>query len=54
MELLKLVTKNEVTAIGLTQFKDRDMKYAFQKATNYKRIFYKPNYDNNFLSLMYK
>lgn len=51
MELLKLFTKNEVTAVGLTQFKEKKLKYAAQKPSSYQRKYFKPDYKNNFFLL---
>lgn len=51
MELLKLFTKNEVTAIGLTQFKEKKLKYAVRKPEQNPRRCFKPDYSNNFFIL---
>lgn len=54
MELLKFFFKDEVPAVGLTEFKQKDRcqySYAQPLKLNVRRQTFKPNYSNNFFLL---
>ena len=53
MELLKFFIKDQVTAVGLTKFRDKK-NYCCDfppEPTNYQKQVFKPNYSNNFFLL---
>lgn len=53
MELLKFFIKDEVPAIGLTQFKEKKEKNSYYETPkfNFNKPIFKPNYSNNFFLL---
>lgn len=52
MELLKFFLKDEVTAVGLSKFKEKKEKYGRNEQTfAFRKQYFKPDYSNNFFLL---
>ena len=51
MELIKFFLKDEVPAVGLSRFKDKQEKYSYYEPPkiNFNRPIFKPNYNNTLI-----